>query len=606
MIVLFSICACITTVLGLPVDGEIHSRYNLSTNGSESEPISDCPPWFYYNSNSNQCECFRHPDITVDVVCTETGALLSFGSCMTYDEAEGTTSVGPCRSFLVHNRNISNRMYIHLPNNVSELNDYMCAPMNRKGLSCSECIDGFGPAVFSYGFQCANCTGAWYGVPVYLFMEFVPITVFFVFVLAFQLSMTKAPMTSFVLYSQIVSLGFGTLATFRASVEYEQGEAAYFLFKLVVAFYGVWNLNFVRFLLPPFCISPNLKQLHIVSLFYISAFYPIIMIAITWTCIELYSRNFRPLVYLWKRISTHSSGNRESKGTIIDVFATFLLLSYTKMMHTSLYILFAHHVLNMNGKPTKAIVGIDTSVEYLSGEHIPFAIFAFLILLGPVLLPVLLLALYPIRSCRKILEKCGLGGRTKAALDTFVEKFYSCYRDGLDGGKDMRSLASLYFLIRISVFLIIAVQSEVLYFFFTALIFCGTSLLIAIVRPYKKSIMNNIDVLVLTALSLLSILYALYLYLVPGYSRFMFIALFITYTLPLVGFFISIIYLGVNKASLVQLFKLAVGKFSSKTNDTIQNLDQENRNIEANSELPDRITHASDYSETHCQLNFVP
>lgn len=42
-----------------------------------------------------------------------------------------------------------------------------------------------------------------------------------------------------------------------------------------------------------------------------------------------------------------------------------------------------------------------------------------------------------------------------------MEKFYSCYRDGLDGGKDMRFLASFYFLLRILVFVAIAVQTEV-------------------------------------------------------------------------------------------------------------------------------------------------
>ena len=157
------------------------------------------------------------------------------------------------------------------------------------------------------------------------------------------------------------------------------------------------------------------------------------------------------------------------------------------MMQTSLYILFATYVLNINNKPPIAVVGNDPSVKYFSSKHIPFAILALFILLRPVLLPALLLALYPIRSCRLALEKCGLGGHTKAALDIFVEKFYSCYRDGLNGGKDMRSLASLYFFIRILTFLVIAVQSEVIFFVSLALIFCGTSLFVAIVRPYKKA-----------------------------------------------------------------------------------------------------------------------
>lgn len=255
MLVDVVICICIT-LLGLQrVDGQTVSR-NLLRKGSETDDIGSCPPWFF---TSNKCECFHHPDINVDVLCTETEALLSFGSCMTHDDTEGITSVGPCDYFLVHKQNVTNRNYLRLPKNISELNYYMCAPMYRTGLVCSECINGFSPSVFSYGFQCANCTDAWYGVSVYLVMEFVPITVFYLLILAFQLSVTTAPMTSFILYSQISSLSFRTFATLQATFEYEQGGAMFFPFKLVTAFYGVWNLNFARFLLPPFCLSPNLK-----------------------------------------------------------------------------------------------------------------------------------------------------------------------------------------------------------------------------------------------------------------------------------------------------------------------------------------------------------
>ena len=589
------IAVCIAVGLGFrQVDGQTSSN-NVSQNYPEPEHHISCPPWFYYNSTTKTCECFHHPAVVVDVVCTETEALLNFGSCMTYDDQEYTTSLGQCNSFLVNSRKVSDGNYIHLPKNLSELNDYMCAPMHRKGLVCSQCIDGFGPAVFSYSFQCANCSGVWYGVPVYLFLEFVPITVFYLFILAFQISVTGAPMTSFVLYGQFAALFLESFVTLRVSIQYEQGEAMYFLFKIVTAFYGVWNLDFIRYILPPFCISPHLKQLHIVTLSYISAIYPIIMIGITLTCIKLYSRNLRPLIWLWNKVKVFSKSKRESKVTIVDVFATFLLLSYTKMMQTSLNILFSTYIVNINNKPKIGIVGIDPSVKYLSKEHIPFAILAFLILLGPVLLPVLILAFYPIRSCRLVLEKCGLRGHTKAALDIFVEKFYSCYRDGLEGGKDMRSLASLYFFLRILVFIIICVQSEIIYFFSLTLIFCATSLMVAIVRPYKKPYMNNIDILVLSTLSLVPVLYILYLYLIPGYSTFMCSALFIVYSLPLIGFSIAMFYLVIKRTPLLKQVKLCLHELRRYS----PNGDQyATHNEEADVELPDRIIHEDSYRDT--------
>ena len=530
---------------------KVELREALSKDIQNSLEIKDsksCPPWFYFDLTTKKCECFHHPDVEIRVICRDTEALINFGYCMTYNENDGITSLGQCASFLVHDRNVSERSYLQLPKNVSELNDYMCAPMNRKGLVCSECIDGFGLSVISYGFQCTNCTNSWYEIPVYLLLEFVPITAFYLFILAFQISVTTAPMTSFVFYSQLSSLLFETITKLRSLIDYEQGGTMHLLFKLVTAFYGVWNLNFVRFLIPPFCISPHLKQLHIVSLLYISAFYPIIMIAITWTCIEFYSRNIKPFVWLWDKVKIFSRTKQETKFSIVDTFSTFLLFSYTKMLYTSLYILFRTYIYNIDDTPSKAVLVSDPSVEYLSKEHIPFALFALIVLLGPILLTVLLLAFYPIRSFRLVLEKCGLGGRTKAALDIFAEKFYSCYRDGLEGGKDLRSLSSLYFFIRILIFFLFPF-SEVVCALLVALVFCGTSLLIAIVRPYKKPYMNNFDIVVLTNMSLVSFLYVLYIYMIPGYTTFtsFFFVYFILYSLPLLGFSVFVVCVVVKK-----------------------------------------------------------
>lgn len=196
---------CILLIFCICLQG-VDGQNNLSRNSLEQEDDMNCPPWFHYNSTSEKCKCFHHPDVKVDVICTESEALLNFGSCMTYDNTTRITSLGQCVSFLVEDRNVSMlRNYIQLPKNLSELNEYMCAPMNRKGRVCSECIDGFGPSVFTYGFQCANYTGAWHGIPVYLLLEFAPITIFYFIILAFQISVTKAPMTGFILYSQLYS-----------------------------------------------------------------------------------------------------------------------------------------------------------------------------------------------------------------------------------------------------------------------------------------------------------------------------------------------------------------------------------------------------------------
>ena len=169
----------------------------------------------------------------------------------------------------------------------------MCRPMNRKGLVCSECIEGFGPSVNSLGYPCSNCTDAWYGIPVFLFIEFVPVTIFYVIVIIFQINLTSAPFTCFVLCSQFAVSGFTTaFDRFSFSTTFQ-----YYVFIILITFYGIWNLDFYHYILPPFCASPNLNILSIVFAGYISAFYPLCLIGLTCVCIKLHSYDFKVLIF---------------------------------------------------------------------------------------------------------------------------------------------------------------------------------------------------------------------------------------------------------------------------------------------------------------------
>ena len=131
---------------------------------------NQCPLLFYYNNESNQCECLLVSTgssfgiFETIVKCVNDRSLLVYNHCMTYREETNTVSVSTCTYFEVSGHNISEPGFIVVPKNVSQLNDYMCGPMNRKGIVCSDCIDGYGPSVTSPNFRCSDCSNAWYGV----------------------------------------------------------------------------------------------------------------------------------------------------------------------------------------------------------------------------------------------------------------------------------------------------------------------------------------------------------------------------------------------------------------------------------------------------------
>ena len=285
-------------------------------SSSQYDEQLQCPPGFFHNTTMNKCECYS----SSEVLCKNDKAFLSFGNCMTYQQEEEGTVFGVCISFLTHGRNVSNRVYIALPDNHTELNEYMCGPMNRKGLVCSECVDGFSPAITSFGYQCSNCTDAWYGVPLFLFLEFVPITIFYLIIATTGFSVTSAPMSSFVLYFQLAAHLFTAFTALTAVIENEYGSGMLYFIKVVSSFFGIWNLDFFRYIVPPFCISSHLKLLHVFSLYYISAFYPLCLIGITWACIQLYSKNFRPLTWIWnhaKQCYCFARRKADTKSTIM-------------------------------------------------------------------------------------------------------------------------------------------------------------------------------------------------------------------------------------------------------------------------------------------------
>ena len=583
------------------LQSELSSR-SVSESSERSIQLL-CPPGFLYNTDTNNCECYPNSN----VVCNEQKASLSFGSCMTYKEGEGSF-LGLCISFLAHSRNVSNRVYLDLPGNFTDLNDYICGPMNRKGVVCSECIDGYAPAITSLGYQCSNCTDAWYGVPLFLVLEFIPITVFYLIIITFRFSITSAPMTSFVLFSQLAAHLFTAFTSLTAVIENEYGSGMIYFIKLVTSFYGIWNLDFFRYLIPPFCISPHLKLIHIFSLYYISAFYPLVLIGITWACIELHSRNFKPLTWIWrytKKTCNCTRRQTDSKSTIIDVFATFFLLSYTKLLFTSLYFLIFVRI-ERNGSTFKVASGLDPSTDYFSKDHAPLAVLAILILVGPVLIPVIVLSFYPVRAFRSLLQKCKVSGHSWAALNLFVEKFYSCYRDGLDGGKDLRSFVCLPFLLRLSVFIGVLTQTFVTFWFFHFLIFGGASLLIAIVQPYKQTYMNTIDSLILAVLSLIGILYILY-FDQEQHSTFFLIALCLDFTLPLFGIITVMIFKTFKDkvpVNWIHACNKNCCRFSSNgTSDKGTRVVQDSPPVSMTTttttevELPDRILHPNRYVE---------
>ena len=98
-----------------------------------------------------------------------------------------------------------------------------------------------------------------------------------------------------------------------------------------------------------------------------------------------------------------------------------------------------------------------------------------------------------------------MSSRLVKFFNIFIEKFQYCYRDGLDGTKDMRSFSGIYFLLRIMVYFAEAISKITLKLdqhFAQGFVFTIAALLIALSRPYKKTYMNVMDTMLLTYMAI--------------------------------------------------------------------------------------------------------
>jgi len=215
--------------------------------------------------------------------------------------------------------------------------------------------------------MCENCERlSHYGVALYLLLELLPITAFYFLVVVFQIRVTSAPLNGFILFSQVVVIAYNSVVALRAMSAYT-GTTYNVLGKILLTGYGSWNLEFFRHVVPSFCVSKNFRNIHAITLQYISAIYPLCLIAITYICIRLHNCNFRPIVRLWRpfhKCFTRTRRSWDSQASIIDVFATFLLLSYSKFLFVSLYLLHGNTIHDSYSVVRSKVLYCDATVKY--------------------------------------------------------------------------------------------------------------------------------------------------------------------------------------------------------------------------------------------------
>ena len=401
---------------------------------------SGCPAWFI--DTDEGCKCGAQ---VLGLICNEEDNTVETmnGCCVTFDSSTESVLIGLC-PYSYHTKQ-TKRYYHVLPNDTAKLNNALCGPYNRKGLMCGKCIKGFGPAVYSANFQCANCShiSTGYAVSLYLILTYLPITILFLIVVFFHFNITSGPMLGYVIFCQgYVMTIFGNLM-YPSVLSYVPLSLLIFS-RVSVVLSDIWILSFFRSFAPAFCLSDSLTNIHVHMLGLGIPLFLVFFMIIAYTSIEIHAKS-KTIQYFCKPLTicfTKFSNSWGLGDSLIHAFATFIMLSSYTMMYNIWGLFMFSPLYNMNGTFIKGIALIDPMVAMYSTEHIMCVAVAAALCIPLAIFPALLLCLYPTRLYEK-LSRC-ISARKRIVIKIFVEALHSCFKDGLNGTRDYRILAGFF------------------------------------------------------------------------------------------------------------------------------------------------------------------
>ena len=266
-------------------------------------------------------------------------------------------------------------------------------------------------------------------------------------------------------------------------------------------------MDFFRYVIPSFCVSEQLNPIQVLALEYIVAFYPLRLIASTYIGVELYARDYKLIVWIWRPFSRCLAfvlRGKELNFSLVHAFSSFLLLSYSKILFVSFQLLTAITLYDSEGQQVgPSMAYYDASIGFFSAQHLPFALLAIFVLCVFVVFPALVLLLYPTRAFQRSLGCCRVRW---LALHAFADTFNGYYKNGTEGTRDYRYFAGLYVIFRILPLPIFG--------WMVVIVSCAIiSLLFALLRPYKDNWINIWDsvVFALFSFSVFWMVYAEYI-----------------------------------------------------------------------------------------------
>ena len=126
--------------------------------------------------------------------------------------------------------------------------------------------------------------------------------------------------------------------------------------QAIIAYFGIWNLDFFRLLYTPLCLHPNTTTLQVLSLDYIIAVYPLLLIIFIYTLVRLHYKdlwcgcggpssaallavegNGTSRTHFWMPLQHSSSSPMSSFSTSLVIFSRYHMCGMCEVDHSTPY-----------------------------------------------------------------------------------------------------------------------------------------------------------------------------------------------------------------------------------------------------------------------------
>jgi len=464
-------------------------------------PLSECPLGFY-NMDSQSCSCYSSQEIKNFINCTNDKHVAVLHDNGWLGNYSNEIYVAPCPLYYCKTYTSG----LELPHTyTADLSSFICTG-NRTGLLCSQCIEGFNPAINSWKLECVECADVddSQKVPIYMSVVYIPYAVMMLVIIIFNIQLSAGPPSTLVMFSQMVTTTFD--ASIHGLVKIYP-EKALNTYRYV---YGPLNLDFIDNIIPPFCFASYHSILDVVSLNYFLVVIPMVIILVSILLKVVIGKKTRivikPVQKFWKVLKSSklfkSAPKNFSEGVILAT-STVVSLSFLKICFITSMVMNTMYLRSINNNESKPqVVTFDATLPTDSSHyrtHLAFAVIFQLLALSFIIL----LLDYPLRLVEYCIHKSNWV--TSLYPETTVHSFLSSFNWPYK--KPYKLFAGLNFFMRFFFAEMFVYQASNYTKFTLQSMSCFVMiLLIFFCWPYKNVKHNYIDLFLISNLLILNAL----------------------------------------------------------------------------------------------------